>query len=165
MLLQAATLEKLGLDDMTQKSTAIVRVRVTGSFAATHGQRIYTHYRVQVSERWKGADSGSLDVVVPGGTAAGLRQTISGAPKLIEGREYVLFLWTGPSGLTQIIGLSQGVFDVRTEANGELMASRAATGELMLDAGGRPVHDEALSLRLSDLRVRISRGVAEGGRK
>jgi hypothetical protein len=165
MLLQAATLEKLALDDMTQQSTAIVRARVTGSYAAANGALIYTHYRVQVGERWKGAEAASLDVVVPGGRANGLRQTISGAPKLMEGREYVLFLWTGPSGLTHIMGLSQGVFDVKTEANGEVVASRAASGELMLDSAGRPMRDEALTLRLNDLHQRVSRASAEGGRK
>ncbi len=164
MLLQASTLEKLGLDEMTQKSTAIVRARVSGSFGAVHGQRIYTHYRVEVSETWKGSATGSLDVVVPGGTAAGLRQTISGAPKLVEGREYVLFLWTSPTGLTHIIGLSQGVFDIRTEASGELTAARPASSELMLDGAGNPVRDQAVRLRLKDLRTRVGRG-AEGVRK
>jgi hypothetical protein len=165
MLLPAATLEKLGLDEMTEKSTAIVRARVTGSYGAAHGAVIYTHYRVEVAEQWKGAETGSLDVVVPGGAANGLRQTFSGAPKLATGREYVLFLWTGSSGLTHVIGLSQGVFRVRTDESGEVTASRAASGELMLDAAGRPVRDEAITLRLSDLRQRVSRGLVEGGRK
>jgi hypothetical protein len=166
VLLQAATLQKMGLDEMAQKSTAIVRARVTGSYAAAHGSLIYTHYKVQVAERWKGDDAGTLDIVVPGGTAAGLRQSFPGAPRLAAGRDYVLFLWTGPSGLTHIMGLSQGLFDLKTDEKGELVASRAATGELIMDAAGRPVKDETVSLHLTELRARISRAVvSEGGRK
>lgn len=162
MLLQAATLEKLGLEDMTQKSTAIVRGRVTGSYAAAQGPLIYTHYRIRVSERWKGPASASLDVVVPGGVADGLRQSFSGAPKLAAGHDYVLFLWTGPSGLTHIIGLSQGLFEVNSQSNGDLVVSRPASAEMMLDSGGRSVRDEAMTFRLLDLHRRVSSVAGEG---
>ena len=104
---------------MAQVSTAIVRARVTGTYAAAQGTaEIYTHYQLQVAERWKGAEAATLDIVVPGGTANGLRQSFSGTPKLIIGREYVLFLWTGPSGRTHITGLSQGVFDLKSDLQG-----------------------------------------------
>lgn len=165
MLLQATTLEKLGLQDMTQVSTAIVRARVTGTYAAAQGYLIYTHYQLQVVERWKGAEASVLDIVVPGGTAKGLRQSFLGTPKLVAGREYVLFLWTGPSGRTQITGLSQGVFDLQSDAHGETVASRAASAEVMLDAAGHPAHEDALTLQLSDLHHTVSRALAEGGRK
>ncbi|HEX8984363.1 MAG TPA: hypothetical protein VF767_02990 [Bryobacteraceae bacterium] len=164
-LLSAATLEQLSLDEMTQKSTAIVRARVTGSYAAVSGSIIYTHYRVSVSERWKGPEAAELDVVVPGGAAAGQRQSFSGAPKLAGDSEYVLFLWTGTRGLTHIIGLSQGVFNVSRGAGGELDVYRAASGEMMLDSAGRPVHDQSISFRMSDLRNRVSRVVAKGAVK
>lgn len=164
-LLPAATLEQLGLDEMAQKSTAIVRARVASSFTAASGPMIYTHYRVAVSEHWKGPDAAELEVVVPGGAVGHQRQSFSGAPKLNPGREYVLFLWTGRSGLTHIIGLSQGIFDVVTGADGVLQVTRAASGELMLDSGGRPVQEQALTLHLSDLRLRVNRAVAKGATK
>jgi hypothetical protein len=164
-LLPAATLEQLGLDEMAEKSTAVVRARVAGSYTAVSGPMIYTHYRVEVSERWKGPEAAELDVVVPGGSVGRQRQSFSGAPKLSSGREYILFLWTGRSGLTHIIGLSQGIFDVVTGADGELQVTRAASGELMLDSSGSPVREQALTLRLSDLRVRVNRVVAKGATK
>src|SRR5579875_2721629 len=52
--LQSATLERLSLNDMIQKSTAIVRGTVTGSHVAQQGALIYTHYTVHVTERFKG---------------------------------------------------------------------------------------------------------------
>ena len=165
MLLQAVTLEKLSLPDMAQVSTAIVRARITGIYGAAQGPLIYTHYQLQVAERWKGAEAATLDIVVPGGTANGLRQSFAGTPKLIVGREYVLFLWTGPSGRTHITGLSQGVFNLANDAQGQTVASRAASAEVMLDSAGRPAHEDAVTLKLTDLRNQVSRALAEGGRK
>jgi hypothetical protein len=156
LLLPAATLEKLSLDEMAQKSTAIVRGRVLGSYTAQRGSIIYTHYRVQVAETWKGAGAAELDVVVPGGAIRGLRQTFAGAPTLAPNAEYVLFLWTGASGLTRVIGLTQGIFTVAKGANGETVAVRPAATETMIDpATGRSVKDEAVTLRVADLHQRV----------
>src|ERR1700682_3019193 len=106
----ATTLQQLSLDDMTQKSTVIVRGVVQLTHGAMHNGNIYTHYTVQVAEQWKGAPALQFDFVLPGGTANGLQQSIAGTPALANGQEYVLFLWKSRSGLTQVIGLSQGVF-------------------------------------------------------
>jgi hypothetical protein len=165
MALAGATLERLSLEEMSQKSTVIARVRVLDSYAAAHGSNIYTHYRVAVAEQWKGSSQTELDVVVLGGEAGGFRQTFSGAPKLTAGREYLLFLWKSPSGLNHIIGFSQGVFDVLRAQTGETMAVRAAAAEQMLDSSGRPVRDQVTSLKLSDLRKQVSRSLAAGGVK
>ena len=43
-----ATLEKLSLDEMARKSTAIVRARIEGSRAVQRGALIYTLTRVSV---------------------------------------------------------------------------------------------------------------------
>src|SRR5216110_1985496 len=90
--LQSATLERLSLDDMIAKSTAIVRGKVAASNAAASGPVIYTHYTVQVLERFKGAAGNTVDVTAPGGTVNGLRQTFAGAPTLNTGEEFIFFL-------------------------------------------------------------------------
>src|ERR1700692_108967 len=63
--LQCATLERLSLDEMTSKSTGIVRGTITGSYAAfaTTAPVIYTHYSLQVTERYKGLSGNSIDLV------------------------------------------------------------------------------------------------------
>jgi hypothetical protein len=162
--LQAATLEYLSLDEIAGKSTAIVRGRVVSTGTGARGALIYTRYTVQVLERLKGPESSQVDVVVLGGASQGLSQTFSGAPQLGSGVEYVLFLWTGPSGLTQIIGLSQGVFRLQKDDQGELIATRAAASETMLDPKtGRLVNDQAIRLRLTDLRSRVRTAANRGG--
>jgi hypothetical protein len=75
----------------------------------------------------------------------------------MEGSDYLLFLWTGDSGLTHVIGLSQGVFSLASEAGGEVMASRPASAEAMLDPKtGRLIADQPVRLLLRDLRSRIA---------
>lgn len=163
---QAATLERLTLDQMIHKSTAIVRGRVLGSRSAFRGPIIYTYFTVQVVEGWKGPESPQIEVAVPGGTANGLHQSFSGAPRLASGNEYILFLWTGSSGLTQIIGFSQGVFSLNRNAGGGIVASRAASTEAMLDSKtGRVVADASLRVGLSELRARVNSTVGGTARK
>jgi len=162
--LQAASLEYLSLDDMAAKSTAIVRGRVVSTGTGTRGALIYTQYTIQVLERLKGPEASQVDVVVLGGTSQGLSQTFSGAPQLGGSVDYLLFLWTGPSGLTQIIGLSQGLFQLQKDDNGEWIATRAAASETMLDPKtGRLVNDQGIRLRLTDLRSRFRTAPRRGG--
>ena len=166
-VIHAATLERLSLDETIEKSTAIVRGRVQGSHAAFRGSVIYTHYRIQLLERWKGAQQSTLEVLVPGGVSAGLRQTYTGVPQLTTGKEYILFLWTGRNGLTQIIGYTQGVFELPKNAgSGEAMAYRAASAETMLDrATGKPVTDEPMRISVRALSSRIAAVLAKGAAK
>lgn len=154
--LSGATLERLSVDDMIRQSTMIVRGTVGASTTENRKSILYTHYSIRVTQRWKGSVSATVDVAIPGGAANGLRQTFSGAPILQPGSEYLFFLWTSKSGLTQIIGLSQGLFTLKRLDSGEIVLTRPATSELMLDPmTGSPVPDSSLSLKLKDLSVRI----------
>jgi hypothetical protein len=157
--LPCATLERLSLDDMTSRSTVIVRGKIAGSYAAFAGTApvIYTHYALQVSEWYKGLGGNTIDLVVPGGVVNNVRQSFSGAPTFSAGDEYVFFLWTSKAGLTQVIGLTQGLFSLAKDASQDPIATRSASHELMLDRGtGQPVKDQPLVMHLSELKSRIS---------
>jgi hypothetical protein len=146
---------------MITQSTAIVRAKVGGSYAASSGRVIYTHYSIQVSEQFKGGSPGSMDIVVPGGAANNQWQFFAGAPEFQPGDEYVFFLWTGKSGLTQVVGLTQGLFSIPPGTSADPVATRPASGELMLAHGsGAPVKNETLVMKLSDLRSRIAATLA-----
>ena len=160
---QATTLSRASFDDLVQKSTSIVRGRVTGSYSATRGSSIYTYHKIQVLDRWKGLASAQVEVQVPGGTFNGQQQNIAGTPQLAEGAEYVFFLWTGPSGTTHLLGLSQGVLDVTTNAAGEAIVAGQVTDALLLDsATGRATGAEPLRMKLSDFGSRVT-GALKGG--
>jgi hypothetical protein len=161
--LPSATLQQLTLDDMIAQSTAIVRGTVVDSWAALTGSVIYTHYKVQVSENFKGLGQSSVEIVVAGGVVNNLSQNFSGSPTLNKGDQFVFFLWTSRAGLTQIMGLTQGLFAVAPDGSTDPMATRAATRELMLDPKtAQPVKDAVLSMRLSDLRSRIASTLQAG---
>jgi len=141
------------MSDLIAKSTSIIRGTIQGSTAASTGPVIFTHYRVQVIELWKGSPGAVVDVAVPGGIANGIRQTYSGAPVFQPGEQYVLFLWTGKSGMTQVMGFSQGVFAVARDGSSDPGLTRAASHELMLDPRTHTqVDDQPVTLRLSALR-------------
>lgn len=155
----ATILQQLTFDDMARKSTSIVRAKVTASSEIARGGNVFTVYKFETLEILKSGPTTS-ELAVPGGVAGGLRQVVAGAPILHAGREYVLFLWTSRSGLTQITGMSQGLFSVDSTSNGDRRASRVAAGEQMLDASGHVVRDEMLSISLTELRAKISRALS-----
>jgi hypothetical protein len=159
-----ATLERLSFDDLAGKSTAIVRGKVTSSWPAMTGGIIYTHYKIQVAETFKGPAQNSVEIMVPGGILNGLRQTFAGSPTLNIGDDFVFFLWTNKTGITWITGLTQGLFQLAPDGTSDPAANRAASRELLLDpASGKQVKDTAINMRLSDLRSRIQAVVAKGG--
>lgn len=147
---QAATLERLSLDQMTAKSTAVVRGGVSNCQAAFRGRVIYTTCRLTAAETWKGRAPESVSV--PGGSVNGVRQSYAGAPVLTPGEDKVFFLWTGPSGMTQALGLSQGILGVEKGPNGTVFATRMPGRDRMLDANGRPVADEGVDMPIDELR-------------
>jgi hypothetical protein len=159
--LPAATLQQISLDDMTSGATAVVRARVSGASASFTGNTIYTHYRLDVVETWKGRPA--AEVMVPGGTASGIRQSFPGVPELAPGSEYVLFLWTSPStGIVHLVGLNQGVYSVATGSDGVAVASRPQVGELMLNALGQKVKDQAVSMLVADMKSLVTMHLSIG---
>lgn len=161
----AVTLQQLSPDDLINQSTAIVRCRVAGSYVALTAGELYTHYRVQVSTRLKGTALDVTEVVFPGGTLGNMRQTIPGMPRLQEGREYVLYLWTSKtSGLTFVTGFQQGIFNVATDPDGTAVLQRAAMSEMILDAHGKPVSDVSTRVRLQDMMNRVAALTRGAGR-
>jgi hypothetical protein len=165
--LGATTLLQLSLDDMIKQSTGIVRATVTGTRTDYRGAYIYTYYQLQVSEDWRSPSLTpavpQIEVAVPGGAAQGVRQTVAGASSLQVGQEYVVFLWTSRSGLTQVIGLSQGLFLVKSDTAGNPVLIRPAASEIMLNQNGQVVQNQALSLGLAAVRsqVRTTLGIGQ----
>ena len=160
---EATTLQQLSLGEMTQKATAIVRAKVTGSIEVLRGTDVYTVYHLETLETVKTPNGiRPTDVAVPGGVAEGLRQVVAGAPELHAGQEYVLFLWTSRSGLTQLMGMSQGLFTVERTPAGDVIATRAAAGEQILDGAGRAVRDETLSMPWAELKSKVMKTLSAG---
>ena len=74
----------------------------------------------------------------------------------------MFFLWTSKAGLTQVIGLTQGLFAIAPGGSADPSVTRAASTELMLDTNtGHPVKDQTLVMKLSDLRTQIGKGASQ----
>jgi hypothetical protein len=144
---------------MALQATDIVRGRVQRGKPAWRGSQLYTHYLVFVSDRWKGTGGPVVDLAVQGGVLDGLRQTWAGAPDLVDGKDYVLFLWRSPSGLNLIIGLSQGLFAVNSPGDEGLQAS---TAEVMVDGSGAGMTPAPVRMKLAEMRRYVQRAIAEG---
>jgi len=162
---RATTLQKLTLGEMVAKSTSIVRAKVTASRTTLRGSDVYTIYQFETFETLKGQNgSAPAEVAVPGGIAGSVRQVVAGAPTLLAAHEYVLFLWTSRSGLTQLMGMSQGLFAVERTAPGVVLTTRAAAGEQILDSAGHAARDEALSMPWAELKAKVTAITAAGSK-
>ena len=161
--LSGATLEQLSLGKMIEQSTAVVYARTGESRGVQEGRLIYTLTRLKVIDQWKGEPWHDVGVALPGGSVGGLSQRFGGVPQLEPGREFVFFLWQGPSGRIQITGLSQGLFAVTQAESAELRVTRQPSGDLMLaPETGVVVQDRAIEMPLRDLVARIQSESAEG---
>lgn len=153
---RAVTLRQLSMDELIAQSTAIVQGRVLGSYTTLLNGEVYTHVKVQVSSRWKGVSADVADIVFPGGAAGRVRQSIPGVPRLQEGQQYVLYLWTNRAGLTFVTGFQQGIFSVSQGADGQAMVQRSSVSEMMLDGNGKPVSDSPVRMPLQDMLTRVT---------
>ena len=158
MVLPATTLERLSMNDMAEKSQVVVRATVVSGGAEYANGVVRTHYQLSVSEVWKGSAGSQIDVYVPGGRAGGLRELVPGAPVMETGAEYVVFLWIGPSGRSQIMGLSQGLFSVVRDASGKTLLERPGARETMVDpATGNPVTDQTVRMNAVDVKALVKK--------
>jgi len=154
--LSASTLQQLSVEQMIDQSTQVVRGHVVASRAVSNGALVFTMVEIEVAETWKGPEASHLEVALPGGTYGGQEQSFAGVPTLAPDVDYLLFLWTGSNGITQVIGLAQGVFEVVSNDDGSQLVERPAmVGVAMLDQAGNPVNDQPLSFQLDSLRSRV----------
>ena len=161
--LPGSTLQRLSLNDMILKSTTIVRGSIQpGTSTALRGPLLYTHYQLMVTAAFKGTPGQVIDLAVPGGALSGMQQPVAGAPQLYPVQDYLVFLWTSKTGLTQVIGLSQGLFNIATNAQGQVMVSRGAANATMLDSSGQVVADSSLQMPLSQMITKIQTVLAGG---
>lgn len=114
---RAATLIHMTLEEMAERSSAILRGRCVRVYSQWNPQHtdIYTHSVFRVERYYRGLLGMELEIVEPGGAVDGWESVYPGIPRFAVGEEAVLFLWTGRSGRHQVIGYGQGVFRLTTD--------------------------------------------------
>ncbi len=159
----ASTLQHLTLEQMAKKSTEVVVGKAIQCSPELKGKLVYTTCLLNVAERWKSSpERNATSFSLPGGSVNGIHQQFSGVPDIQLNKDYVFFLWTGPSGMTQIIGLSQGALSIEKTSDGVPMAVRTPQGKSrMLNHQGKSVWDEGVDLPLSQLRNKVQRAMSK----
>ena len=155
---RAATVRPLSIEEMTAEATSVVHARVEESRVEAAGPLIYTVYRLEISETLKG-EPAAAEIALPGGRLGAAEQHYSGVPDLQQGREYVLFLWTGPSGRTQAVGLSQGVLRIETRGD-EVRVRRGRLADAFIAPGEDRAGDEAINMSFDEFAARVRAGLA-----
>jgi hypothetical protein len=144
----AATLQILGLDEMTALSSAIVQGRIVASRSAWlngKGSMIVTYYTVKADRYLKGNLGATFELTEPGGAVGNLTTSVPGAPEFRTGEQVVLFVHTGGSRNNhQAMGFEQGAFRIhRDSVSGALILNHSQP----LTKGGQIVaSDEVASL-------------------
>lgn len=113
----ATTLTRLDLDDLTAQSSAIVHGRIVASRTEWNagGTAIFTVYTVSVNSYLKGQLGETFEIAEPGGSRDGITMTVASVPVFQPSQEVVLFIWTDPRGVHQVIGFEQGALQVVTD--------------------------------------------------
>jgi hypothetical protein len=145
---RAATVERLGLEDLVKKARAIVVGKVSGSRTYWSADRklILTDYTIDVDESIKGAASRSVAVTTVGGKIGDIELYVSGMPSFEKGESALVFIES--SGMYQtVVGLGQGKFTV---TNGEVANS---IGGLSF-ADGRPGNRVKMPLETFKAQIR-----------
>jgi len=159
-----ATLEQMSLKDLTHESTSIVRVNTGESRSALVGPLIYTFTKLRILEALKGDPGHEVEVALPGGKVGDMSQRFGGVPRLEPRGEYLLFLWRGPSGITQLTGLSQGLLEIRDAPSGGRFATREPSPDLLITPrADATVKDAGLRMRLDEMILRIRTILAAEG--
>lgn len=123
----------LSLEDMVDQSDVIAIGNCADTKSVWVDGTLVTLATVSVSETLKGAESGNLTVVLPGGVDANRKFPIAvsypGAPRLTPGEDVFLFLTSDTdSGLGyNVAGFAQGKFSIVNDEDGQPVVSRDLT--------------------------------------
>jgi hypothetical protein len=148
------------LDELAGEADLIVHARVARVDArqAAGTLRVERVVTLAVVRALKGSPGETVQLVLPGGTYGRYRTVVPGVPEVAEGEEAVLFLRPSPTGVTHLVGFSQGVMRVRIDpSTGQRMVAAPVVSEVVgpvvrgaTDRGPQP---------LATIEARIARAV------
>lgn len=151
---RAASMVRLNLDELIERSDLIIQARVISGKAEWSGAEgrslVFTYTGAGVLDVYKGTASARVIIRTPGGSLDGYNFIVPGSPRLKPGRELVLFLrYTGTKRngepVFDLIGLEQAVLPVikigedkvvqlklRKKGEGSARAVRIRPGDLRI---------------------------------
>jgi hypothetical protein len=171
---QATTLIRAGLETLTAQNELAVYGRVLDIYSywdATHSQ-ILTDVRLKPAEVLKGTlPAADVKLTLVGGTVGSTTMLLIGAPTLVPGHDYIVFvsqtdLLPDQPPVMTVPDHIQGVFDVKSDpatAAGARAVSQALVHPLLPDAAGiTDVPGGEQGYELKDLFTRVRELAARG---
>jgi len=119
----AQKVRPLPVDDMTRQSDVVGVATVISAIPHLEERNgfVYTDFRLNFSEVWKGQASPEFILMKPGGTAQGIKGSIPGHEyKLNPGEKVVVFASPSNLGNHVVVGIHQGLYRIGKEANAPL---------------------------------------------
>ena len=108
----ATTIKKMDLPEMVSLSDAIAQGTVESVETRWEDKSIYTYASIRVDEGIKGAPRRALLIRQPGGRIGSLHLDAPGTPKFNKGDQVIVFLRDRKDGTFDVVGLSQGKYDL-----------------------------------------------------
>jgi hypothetical protein len=136
----ATTVLKLSMKDLARKSDAVVVARVEDEVARYDTDKeIYTYITLRVLDPVKNSrKDDQITIRQLGGVVDHIASVVPGMPTFQKGEEVVVFLTQKDrAGYPWVMGLQQGKYSVRTDANGTQRVRNELSGTTLLDASGR----------------------------
>ena len=138
----ATTVLKLSMKDLARKSDAVVVARVEDEVARYDtNKEIYTFITLRVLDPVKNSRKDDLITIRQlGGVVDHIASVVPGMPTFQKGEEVVVFLTQKDgAGYPWVMGLQQGKYSVRTDANGTQRVRNELSGTSLLDGSGHAV--------------------------
>lgn len=152
LFLLASTVRGPGdVESLAARADVVVHARVLKTEVTSGNGLIFTRVTLQPLETWKGPQQASLQVLVEGGAAGELSQTVSGAAEFHENEEVVVFLHQRGPSIYSVDQLALGKFAVGAPAG---LPKRALRDRKGLDCV-RCAAAESDDLSLDELRARV----------
>jgi hypothetical protein len=132
---------KLTNAQLTAQSEAILIGRVASAESRWIDRQLVTAVTVQITESIKGALTGSVQVLLPGGIDANRRipiaMSVAGAPSMRQNEDVFLFLdYSSDLGGYMVSGFAQGKFSIMTDANGIRRVNQDLRGSQLVEGTG-----------------------------
>jgi hypothetical protein len=118
-LTNATTLVRLRFQELTQRSSAIARLRCIGTASRWDQGELWTETRFELIELDKGSLPNLVTVRTLRGNDGHLRSHVDGVPQFRTGEDVYLFLWAREGEPYRVLGWTQGTFRIaRNPATG-----------------------------------------------
>lgn len=116
LFVQAGTVQKLSLDQLSSEADLIVRGRVETlkSRQASDRRPMSTVVTLAVERQFKGPKVSSVTIEQAGGSQGDVTLGVPGSPEFTHGEDVILFLKRNRDGASKIVGGRQGKFTVKT---------------------------------------------------